>query len=92
MRPRGAQVRRTGGVKLTPLSSQNTIQAPRRRALLADPGPVGLDPAGDRLLVGLAGPALGPLEGPAHRPKDAPDMGGMVADAGAALDDERDPL
>src|SRR6266508_636155 len=76
VRPRGAQVRRTGGVKLTPLSSRNTSHAPRRRAFLPDPGPVLLDPAGDGGLVALQGAALGPLHGPAHRLEEAPDMRG----------------
>src|SRR5919204_3899205 len=90
--PRGAQVRRTGGVNPTPLSSRNTIQAPRRRAFLADPRPVGLDPASDRGLVAFDGAALGPLHGPAHRPQDAPDVRGMMAHPAEALEHDRHAL
>src|SRR6266508_26485 len=92
VRPRGAQVRRTGGVNPIPLSSRNTSHAPRRRALLADPEPVLLDPAGDRLLVALGGSALGSLQGPAHRPQDAPGVRGVMAHAGEAFDHDHHAL
>ena len=87
--PLGAQVRRTGGVRLIPDSSQKTIHAPRRRAFFYL-GPAGLHPAGNRLLVPLRRPAGRTLEAPVHGAQDLPDMADVVAHAGDALDDDRD--
>ena len=61
VQPRGAQVRRVTGSSDTPDSSQKTMAALRLRAFLPDAGPVGGDPAGDRLLVALDGAAGGAL-------------------------------
>src|SRR6266540_5455341 len=89
--PTGAQVRRTTGSSETPLSSQNTIRALRRRAFFPDPRPVGGDPAADRRLVALQRAAGGALQAPAHLPQHPPDVPGMVAHAGPPLDHLRDP-
>jgi len=48
--PRGAQVRCTNGVKVTPDSSTNTSLA-RRRVTFFDPRPVLGDPGGDGCVV-----------------------------------------
>src|SRR6266536_2041075 len=89
--PTGAQVRRTTGSSETPLSSQNTIWALRRRAFLPDPRPVLGDPAADRRLLALQRAPGGALQAPAHLPQHPPDVARMVAHAGQPLDHLRDP-
>jgi hypothetical protein len=89
--PRGAQVRRTTGSSDTPDSSQKTMTAPRRRAFLPDPWPVGGDPAGDRLLVAFGGAAGGALQAVAHAvAQQLPHVAGMVGDPGHPLDHRGD--
>src|SRR6266516_4114637 len=90
--PTGAQVRRTTGSSETPLSSQNTIWALRRRAFLPDPRPVLGDPALDRRLVALQRASGGALQAPAQLPQHPPEGAGMVAHAGQPPDHLRDPL
>jgi hypothetical protein len=90
--PRGAQVRRTLGVRLSADSSKKTRQALRRWGLL-DPRPVVLDPLVDRRLVALGGAACRPLHRPAEPvAQQPPDVGGVVADAGEPLDAQRDAV
>src|SRR5918994_7352935 len=85
--PRGAQVRRVTGSKETPDSSQNTMTALRRRALLPDAWPVGGHPPLNRLLIALDGAAGGALQPPAHAAaQQLPGVAGMVADPGQPLD------
>jgi hypothetical protein len=91
--PLGAQVRLVTGSSETPLSSQNTMAALRRRAFLPDPWPVGGDPAGDRPLVAFAGAAGGALQPVAHAAaQQLPDVAGMVGDPGQPLDHRGDAL
>jgi hypothetical protein len=90
VRPRRDQVRRTGGISETADSSKKTIQAVSAAAPF-DPRPLLLDPAGDRLLVALAGPPLGPLQAPTKAPaQDQPDMAGVIPDPGQLGDHHRD--
>src|SRR6266545_2192067 len=90
--PRGAQVRRVTGSSETPDSSQNTMTALRLRAFFPDPWPVGLHPAGDRLLVALDGAAGGALQAVVQPvAQQLPDVAGMVGDPGHLLDHARDP-
>jgi hypothetical protein len=63
--PLGAQVERTDGSRLTPLSSAKTIQARRRRALFYA-RPLLLHPAHDGLVVAFEGSASGALPCPVH--------------------------
>jgi hypothetical protein len=91
VRPLGAQVRRTTGVNDWPLSSRKTIHAPRRRALLPDPGPVLLDPTLDGGLITLGRATSRPLHAPAHLPQHPPHMGRVMAHPGQPFDDHRDP-
>src|SRR6266487_1929909 len=90
--PTGAQVRRTTGSSETPLSSQNTIRALRRRAFFPDPRPVGGDPAADRRLVAFDRASGWSLQAPAHLPQHPPDVAGMVAHTGQPPDHLRDAL
>src|SRR6266487_514215 len=91
--PLGAQVRLVTGSSETPLSSQNTMAALRRRAFLPDPWPVGGDPAGDRPLVAFGGAAGGALQPVAHAAaQQLPDVAGMVGDPGQPLDHRGDAL
>jgi hypothetical protein len=88
----GAQLRRTAGVRDSPDSSKNTIQAPRVVAFF-DPGPVFVDPAGDGILVALGGATGRALRAEAQPvTQDVPDMSGVVSDPGDALDHHRDAL
>src|SRR6266498_4658333 len=88
--PRGAQVRRVTGISETPDSSQNTMTALRLRAFFPDPWPVGLHPAGDRLLVALDGAAGGTLQAVVQPvAQQLPDVPGMVANPGHPLDHGR---
>jgi hypothetical protein len=90
--PRGAQVRRVTGSSEAPDSSQKTMTARRRRALLSDPRPVGLHPAGDGLLVAFDGAAGGALQPPAQpAAQQLPDVPGMIGDPGLLLDHRGDP-
>jgi len=89
--PLGAQVRRTGGVRLIPDSSQKTIHAPGAGRVFYL-GPAGLHPAGNRFLVPLRRPAGRTLEGPVHGAQDLPDVADVVAHAGDLLDHDRDSL
>jgi hypothetical protein len=90
--PRGAQVRRTFGVRLSADSSKKTRQALRRWGLL-DRRPPFLDPAVDSLLVAFDGATLGTLDAPAETVmQQRPQPGGMVAHAGEALDHQRDAV
>src|SRR6266487_4968471 len=85
--PLGAQVRLVTGSSETPLSSQNTMAALRRRAFLADPWPVGGDPAGDRPLVAFHRAAGGALQPVAHAvAQQLPDVAGVVGDPSEPLD------
>ena len=75
------------GSSEAPDSSQNTMTARRRRALLPDPRPVLGHPAGDGLLVTLDRAAGGALQPPAQpAAQQLPDVAGMVADPGQLLD------
>src|SRR6266567_779169 len=88
--PLGAQVRLVTGSSETPLSSQNTMAALRRRAFLADPWPVGGDPAGDRPLVAFHRAAGGALQPVAHAvAQQLPDVAGVVGDPSCLLDHAR---
>jgi hypothetical protein len=50
-------------------------------------------PAGDRLLIPLAGAPLGPLQRPTQPlAQDRPDMPGVIADPGQLGNDQRHPL
>src|SRR5918993_2046042 len=93
VQPRGAQVRRVTGSSDTPDSSQKTMTALRRRALLPDPRPVALHPPPDGLLVTLDGPAGGTLQPPAQpAAQQLPHVPGMVGGPGDLLDHRADPL
>jgi hypothetical protein len=83
--PRGAQVRRVGGVNEAPDSSRKQSHAPRRAAPL-DPGPLLADPAGNLGVVALAGAAGGPLQAPAVAAQQPPHVPGVVADPGQPPD------
>src|SRR6266581_6411072 len=85
--PRGAQVRRVTGSSETPDSSQKTMAALRRRALLPDPRPVGGDPPGDGGLVALDRAAGGALQPVAQAvAQQLPDVPGVVGDPGQPPD------
>jgi hypothetical protein len=88
--PLGAQVVRVIGVSETPDSSKKQMTALRRLALFY-PGPVLSGPGSDCFLVALPGPPGGTPQAPAKlAPEQLPDVGGMVADPGRALDDGGD--
>jgi hypothetical protein len=92
VRPRGDQVRRTGGISETADSSKKTSQADSASAPF-DPRPLLLHPAGDGLLVAFAGPPLGALQGPAEAmAQDHPDIAGVIADPSQLADHRRHPL
>src|SRR5208337_309260 len=77
--PRGAQVRRTTGWSMKPLSSRKTRALPARRAFFYMRPGLGSPPL-DRHLVPLLRPALRLLTAPALAAEDLPDVRGVVGD------------
>jgi hypothetical protein len=73
-------------VSEAPDSSKNTMQTCRLRALCRILGPALGHPAGDLLVVAFDGAAGGMLRGPAQLAQQAPDVAGVVGDAGLLLD------
>src|SRR5512139_1276044 len=84
--PRGAQVRRTSGWSMKPLSSTNTRDLPARRAFFYMRPALG-PPAPDGRFVALLGAALRLLAAPPLAAQDLPDMGGVVPDTTRPRDD-----
>ena len=89
--PSGAQVRRTTGWSIKPVSSRKTRVRPLRRAFFYT-RPVLLTPPGDGFFVAFACPPFGFLATPADAPQHVPDPGRVVADAEMLLDHFGDPL
>src|SRR5271170_7172037 len=83
--PLGAQVRRTSGWSIRPVSSRNSTLRPDFAAFFYA-GPVDASPPGDRLFIPLAGPGLGLLATPAQRQQDSPNLAGMILHAESKLD------
>jgi hypothetical protein len=92
VRPRGDQVRRTGGISEMPDSSKKTSQADSARAPF-DPRPFVRHPVLDGLLVAFFGLPLGPLHRPAQPTAQQP-PGRRIRQRhpGEALDHQRDAL
>jgi hypothetical protein len=90
--PRGAQVRRTLGVRLSALRRRRPGRLCAVGRLL-DPRPVGLDPLVDGVLVTLGGATHRPLHRPAQPvAQQRPHVGRVVPDAGQPRDHSGDPL
>ena len=89
--PRGAQVRRTLGVRLSADSSKKTRQA-LRRWTFANLRPALGDPTVDGVLVAFGGTAPGTLHAPEQPMAQRPHVRGMVAHAGQPPDHGGDAL
>jgi len=87
--PRGAQVRRTTGWSIKPLSSSITILQPWRRAFFYL-SPFFLTPALDRFFIALASTPLRLLATPTHFTQEVPHMTGMIFHPKQALNHLRD--
>src|SRR3974390_299975 len=84
-RPLGAQVRRTKGWSIRPVSSRNsTIFSVSAAFFYARP--VDFPPTGNGFLIPFPRPALGLLATPAQRQKNPPDLAGIIRDAIGLLD------
>jgi len=83
--PRGAQVRRTTGWSMNPLSSIKTMGQPWLRDFF-DLWPPVLPPTSDRLLVSLPSTPLRLLATPPHAPQNPPDLRWVVPHAKRPLD------
>src|ERR1044072_5057645 len=83
--PRGAQVRRTNGLSIRPVSSRNRIVFPDLRAFFYT-RPLITPPFLDHLLIPLAGLGLWFLATPSHRRQHVPHAAGAVIDAEVAAD------
>ncbi len=88
--PIGAQVRRTSGLIISPLSSANAITAFRLRAFF-NQFPVVIDPVFDLLLVALDGPGLGFLGAEAKSRENAANMIDVIPNAKFSFDKIGDP-
>ena len=83
--PLGAQVARTTGRRLNPLSSWKTIQAPLARAFFYL-GPALVDPLLDGRVVALGGLTGRALAAPAHMAQHPPHVPWVILHSGHHLD------
>src|SRR5512145_2048806 len=90
VRPRGAQVRMTGGARRNPLSSRNARWAPRLAAFFYMRPPVPL-PVCDRLFVPFPGPGRRLLPAPSESLKESPEMVRVIVDLEPLRDHLGDP-
>ena len=88
--PHRAQVRRSTGIIMNPVSSTQIRWAPSRRSFFY-PDPLLLDPRADPPIVALLGPRLGSLRTEAGRPEQPPHVVRMVDDIEMLTDQVDDP-
>src|SRR5215204_3521368 len=88
--PLGAQVRRTSGWSIRPVSSRNSMILPVLAAFFYA-RPVHFPPPGDGPLIALPRPALGLLATPVQGQKNPPDLAGIVGHIKGLLDHFADP-